>query len=133
MTLSVGSARRWLSPRYYRAKFGLLNALRDKWDRYARGYCCAAPSGVPGASGWYFWRCNLRRGHAGAHRSLDYMWHDPLAEKLPIDHEPYWIYSPRAQVVRHRLDRYPHPTRRQRRQREAWDAMRDEERRVNAR
>jgi hypothetical protein len=123
--------RRWVSQRYYRAKHGVLNAARDLWDRHVRGYCCAAPSGVPGSPGYHFWRCNLRRGHLGGHRSLNYVWHDPLSERLAIDLEPYSIYSPRDQPGR-RLDRYPHLTRRQKRQREAWHAMRDRERSANA-
>lgn len=129
--LSVDSARRWLSQRYYRAKHSVLNAVRDQWDHCVRGYCSAAPSGVPGAPGYHFWRCNLPRGHEGAHRSLNYLWHDPLAEKRPIDLEPYSIYSPRDQPGR-RLDRYPTLTRRQKRQRNAWHEMRDKERRANA-
>ena len=126
-----GSVRAWVRQRYYRAKHRLLNVLRDFWDRRARGYCCAAPSGVPGSPGYHFWRCNLRRGHAGAHRSVNYLWHDPLAEKLPVDLELYCIYSPRDRPGK-RLDRYPALTRRQQRQRDAWHASRDCQRRANA-
>jgi hypothetical protein len=42
------------------------NALRDLWARL-RGRCCAAP--MPGDGGYVYWRCGLRRGHAGRHES----------------------------------------------------------------
>jgi hypothetical protein len=47
------------------------NALRDLWAKL-RGRCCAAP--MPGDGGYVYWRCGLRRGHAGRHRRGRYSW-----------------------------------------------------------
>lgn len=124
------SARAWVSMRYYRTKHALVNAGRDLWDRHARGYCCAAPSGLPDSPGYHFWRCNLKRDHQGAHRHLNYLWVDPAAEKEPVTRETFSAYSPRENIGP-RLDRYPCRTRRQKRQVDAWHEMLDREREAN--
>src|SRR4051812_15791298 len=99
------------SERYYRAKHRSLNALRDFWDRWARGLCCAAPRFIVDG-GYYFWRCSLRRGHKGPHRSVNYLWGDAIGGSA---------YSP-VDAPTPMLDRYPSRTRRQRREWDAWHA-----------
>jgi len=64
--------------------------------------------------GYHFWRCGLKRGHAGQHRSLNYTW--GLGEGS--------IYDP-EHGIRDRLDRKPIRTRRQRREFEAWHRKRE--------
>jgi len=85
----------------------LRNRLHDLWDRWVRGYCCAAPRGNHEDGGYHFWRCNLRRGHDGAHRSLNYLWGLPDGGS---------VYSP-VESPSPRLDRRPVMTHRQRRER----------------
>lgn len=123
--------RAWFSMRYYRAKHRTLNSTRDLWDRHVRGYCCAAPSGLPDSPGYHFWRCGLKHGHDGAHRFVNYLWSDSAGEKVPAAREHYSVYAPRDGLGAVRLDRYPTLTRRQKRQRDAWHEMKDRERRAN--
>ena len=101
----------------------LKNRLRDLRDRWLHWQCCAAPRGNSdaGDGGYFFWRCSLRRGHKGPHRSVNYLWgHDGGAS-----------YSPLASPPR-RLERYAVMTRRQARERDAWHEARDAERRAAA-
>ena len=97
-----------MSGRYHRAKQRTVNALRDLFDRWVRGRCCAAPDYMAG--GYTFWRCGRPRGHKGPHRTVNYLWGDDLGGTA---------YSPTADPIRG-LDRYPIDTRRQRRQRRAF-------------
>jgi hypothetical protein len=53
-------------------KFRAENALRDLGDRL-RGRCCRAPNYMVDG-GYHFWRCGLKRGHDGPHRSVNYLW-----------------------------------------------------------
>jgi hypothetical protein len=74
-----------LRARCRRAWYCATNALRDVWDRWARGYCCAAPGDIEGA--FRFWRCNLRRGHTGLHRTVNYRWgHGEGTLYDPVEH-----------------------------------------------
>ncbi len=52
-------------------RFRAENAAKDMLDRL-RGRCCAAPRYMVDG-GYHFWRCGLRRGHDGPHRSVNYL------------------------------------------------------------
>lgn len=98
-------------------KFRATNALRDLADRLA-GRCCAAPRYMADG-GYHFWRCGLRRGHPGPHRSRNYLW-GPGGS----------AYDPAGGITRG-VDRKPVETRRQRRERLRWQQMDDAKRRLS--
>lgn len=91
------------------ARYRIENALHDLLDRL-RGRCCAAPRYMIDG-GYHFWRCGLRRGHDGPHRSLNYLWGPGGSLYSPIPNPPPGC------------DRNPVETRRQRRSRLEWLAM----------
>lgn len=103
--------------RAVRTKFRVVNAWRDLVDHWLRGKCCAAPSYMKDGE-YHFWRWGLKRGHAGQHRSLNYMWGNGEGSIYDPDHG-----------IPDRLDRYPIRTRRQAREQEAWHRERDARRR----
>jgi hypothetical protein len=90
------------------------------------GYCNHCPNdGTPGSGGGYlFWRCALQRHHPGMHRSRNYVWSDdgttdyaPVPVGQPMPDQPWTeLRAPSAM------------TRRQRRNRRAWDTQRRIER-----
>jgi len=84
----------------------ITNAIRDARDK-ARGVCCAAPSGALSDGGYHFWRCALKRGHDGPHRTGVYIWsegerpeHDPSSEVHGTDRFP--VFTRRQARVRQR-------------------------------
>lgn len=99
---------------WVRFRFRAENALRDLGDRL-RGLCCAAPNYMVDG-GYHFWRCGLRRGHDGPHRSVNYLWGPGGSVYAPIDDPPPGC------------DRNPVETRRQRKSRKAWHALSDAKR-----
>jgi len=93
----------------WRVRHRTSNALRDWRDRWLRGYCCAmSHDGEDEAGVYYFWRCGLKRGHKGPHRSCNYLW----------GHEGT-MYSPLSPAPP-MLNRHATMTRRQRQARERW-------------
>lgn len=106
-----------LRSRAVRTRFRVGNAWRDLIDRWLRGKCCAAPR-YQKDGGYHFWRCGLKRGHKGQHRSLNYLW----------GHGEGSVYDP-DHGISERLDRHPIRTRKQRREFEAWYRAREAKRR----
>lgn len=94
-----------LPGRYYTWRFRTENLVLDLLDKL-RGVCAHKPSGSP-REPYYFWRCGLRRGHDGRHRSVNYEWDEHGSEYLPIADPPRGC------------DRRPTLTRSQRKAREA--------------
>lgn len=99
-----------MSSRYWRVRFRVGNALRDWRDRWLRGYCCAMSHDEEDAAGaYYFWRCGLKRGHKGPHRSVNYLWGHEGVSYSPLSPAPPM------------LDRHPTMTRSQRKARKQWE------------
>jgi hypothetical protein len=110
----------------WRAIHRVKNAWYDLRAMLA-GYCNHCPNdGTPGSGGYTFWRCGLRRGHDGLHRSNNYVWTDDgNTSYLPLPYgHPQGAAQPRA------WSRTPAMTRRQRRTREAWHQEQDARRRA---
>lgn len=95
-------------------KFRVANAARDLLDRL-RGRCNRAPLYMVDG-GYHFWRCGLKRGHGGPHRSVNYLWGPGGSVYAPVDKPPPGC------------DRKPTETRRQRRSRREWQALADAKR-----
>ena len=100
------------------------------WDLRAilAGYCNHCPgSPIPGQGGGYlFWRCGLRRGHEGLHRSNNYVWDEGGTTSympLPYSH-PQGAHQPR------KWNRKPGWTMRQARALDAWHREQDARRRA---
>lgn len=115
-----------LSGRAWRVVFRAQNLW---WDGRAvlAGYCNHCPNqGIPGEGGGYtFWRCGLRRGHEGLHRSNNYVWTDDgTTDYLPLPHG----HAQRAHQPWRRSAGAM--TRRQRRNREAWHRQQDAKRKA---
>lgn len=89
------------------------------------GYCNHRPwSPRPGEGGGYsHWRCALNRGHDGLHRARNYVWSDDdRTDYLPIPAGHPMPYQ--------RWERNMTPTRRQEREREAWQREQTAKRRA---
>jgi hypothetical protein len=107
--------RQTLRGRWFGLRFRVANAARDLVDRL-RGRCCAAPRYMVDG-GYHFWRCGLRRRHAGPHRSGHYLW-GPGGS----------VYDPSKWADLGK--RHPAETRRQRRSRRDWHALADAKREI---
>lgn len=112
MVIGARSLKAWRAHYWFRAR----NAIRDLWDRHVRGLCAAAPSGYITGGAYHFWRCGLRHGHDGPHRSQNYVWtdlgtsqYDPL--RMTGD-------GPDARMTVPAMRRHPVLTRRQKRERD---------------
>lgn len=95
------------------------------WDlrAFLAGYCndCPSKSGVPGEGGGYsFWRCALRRGHDGDHRSKNYTW----------DQHGKTTYAPLRKHPWQPWERTPTSTIRQTRNHRRWQAEQSAQRKA---
>lgn len=99
------------------ARFRAENAGKDLRDRL-RGRCCRAPLYMV-EGGYHFWRCGLRRRHAGPCRSGNYLWGPGGSIFAPT--EGRWVDVGSRKATE---------TYRQRRWRRRWHAMADAKRSV---
>lgn len=88
------------------------------------GYCndCPRKRGLPDeGDGYIMWRCALKRGHDGLHRSRNYVWDAAgAANYLPV--------PPRRPMPSQPWDRNGTPTMRQTRNLNEWHRKQDEKR-----